>query len=300
MPRRIRLNFCENRMGQSCDLLGLTDGVAVETYVTRPYGINYMGWRHPLSPYYKQNEHSSEYLPLHFKSSAVGYKHWIGLALRSRDEARVSSNNVFNFIRKRAPNLGIESGDPKQEIGILACGYAMDNMKPLDFTEAMLPVIITGDADRDMELADCAKAMVEASDLAVSQLLTALKIALFSEAKIDNGKTPLDAPRQRFWAETEAGFYRLLRHAAGVSEGAGAVFDKAKADWLPIISKAALRIFDETAPVDSPEDPDIEQIVKGRRFLFFALQGYGGAGAKLFRALGMEPPQNRKSKGKAV
>jgi len=300
MPRRIRLNFRENTRGEPCGLLGLVDEFVVETYVTRPYGVNYTNWRHPLSPYYKPNEKSNEYLPLHFKSSTVNYKQWIGLSLKEADGLRTPANTVSVFMTDRAANLRIKPGDKRHRIGLLACGYAMDNMKPLDFTEAILPLISTGDKVRDGELASCAAAMVEAAELAASQLLSALKLALFKKNPPDNSKTPLDAPRARFWAETEAGFYDRLREAAAANDASGAAFDQAREDWLPIIRKAALRIFDETAPVDSPEDPDIKYIVEARRFLNMAFSGYGPAGKKIFEALGLKVPESKKAKGKAA
>jgi CRISPR system Cascade subunit CasA len=179
----------------------------------------------------------------------------------------------------------------------------MDNMKPLDFTEAMLPLISTGDTDRDADFGSCAYRMVAAAELAASQLLTALKIALFSGDKIDNSKTVLDAPRARFWAETEPPFYDLLRKAAvgeNTPKAPYAVLNNTCAAWLPIIRDVAMRIFDETAPLDAPEDPDIEDIVQARSLLHFSLLGFGPTGKKLFTALGMTPPDAKKTKGKAA
>jgi len=303
IPRRIRLNFTLNQNLLTCDLLGSTDDVAVSSYITRPYGVNYTNWLHPLSPHYKQKETSQEVLPLHFKSSTVSYRQWIGLTLKDREGLRLPAEIVHYFAQKRALTIGVKPSEMGQRIGLLACGYAMDNMKPLDFTEAMLPLISTGDPDRDADLGSCAYRMVAAAELAASQLLTALKIALFSGGKIDNSKTVLDAPRARFWAETEAGFYDLLRKAAASENPPGedyAVLSNTCAAWLPIIRNTAMRIFDETAPIDAPEDPDIGDIVQARSLLHFSLLGFGPTGKKLFSGLGITPPEVKKSKGKAA
>jgi CRISPR system Cascade subunit CasA len=303
MPRRVRLNFVENAGDQACDLLGLKDKIIVQNYVTRPYGVNYTNWIHPLSPYYKLNEQSTDWLPLHFKSSAISYRSWVGLTLRGSKGTRLPADSVHNFTSTRRSRVGIKQGDENRGVGFLACGYAMDNMKPLDFTEAMLPLISTGDKERDKDLADCASAMVQAAELAASQLLTALKVALFSGEKVDNGKTVLDAPRARFWAETEGDFYRLLTEAAGVEGNPDAPFamlDHVAAAWLPVVRKAALRIFDETAPIDAPEDPDLEDIINGRSLLHFSLLGYGKVGKKIYTELKQNPPETKKAEGKAA
>ena len=303
MPRRIRLNFRPNESSLMCDLLGGRDDIIVQNYVTRPYGVNYTNWLHPLSPHYKQNEKAAELLPLHFKSSTVSYRQWVGLTLKGGEGLRLPAEIVHCFAQNRARALGIKPSEMGQRIGLLACGYAMDNMKPLDFTEAMLPLISTGDEARDLDLGSCAYGKVAAAELAASQLLTALKIALFSGDKIDNGKTVLDAPRARFWAETEAGFYDLLRKAAAsenTPEAPNAVLNNTCAAWLPVIRDVAMRIFDETAPIDSPEDPDIKNIVEARRLLHRTLRGDGPTGKKLFTALGMTPPDAKKPKGKAA
>jgi CRISPR system Cascade subunit CasA len=303
MPRRIRLNFAQNTGSQSCDLLGLKDAIIVQNYVTRPYGVNYTNWIHPLSPYYRQNEKTNDWLPLHFKSSVISYKSWVGLTLRGSDKTRLPADVVHNFIKNRARSIGIKSGSESRSVGLLACGYAMDNMKPLDFTEAMLPLISTGDENRDRDLADCALSMVQAAELTASQLLTALKVALFSGEKVDNSKTVLEAPRARFWAETEADFYRLLREAASVEEDPEAPYatlDHVAARWLPVIRNTALRIFDETAPIDAPENPDLEEIVKGRSLLHFCVLGYGPMGKKIYEALQITPPEKKKAQGKAA
>ena len=166
MPRRIRLNFVANTACLLCDLLGEIDEVAVQSYITRPYGTNYTSWgkSHPLSPYYRQREQDSEWLPLHFKSSAVGYRQWAGSCSSIRMACafhRITS--PFSSDERR--EAGISAGN-EYRAGILACGYAMDNMKPLDFTEAYLPIIVTETEDGDRELAIRASEMVKAANYA--------------------------------------------------------------------------------------------------------------------------------------
>ena len=287
-PRRIRLNFVANNARMPCDLLGEADDVIVQSYITRPYGTNYTSWSksHPLSPYYKQREQDSEWLPLHFKSSVVGYRQWTGLALKHGSPLRVAAENVAVFLKDRRRDAGIEVGN-EYKAGILACGYAMDKMKPLDFTEAYLPIIVTETEDGDRDLAFAAKTLIEAADICASLLSSGLKRALFgSSPNIDSGNTALHAAKARFWSSTEESFYALLRDAAKAAGETGIATETKLAiyaRWLPVLRQHSERIFDDIAPVDAPESPDIEHVVAGRTTLVLGLNGFGKDGSKLFQ-----------------
>ncbi len=306
MPRRIRLNFTPGNH-ERCALLGDTDQIVVRSYVTRPNGTKYPTetWRHPLSPYYLVKDKTNEaWLPLHFKAGAIDYRQWVGLTLRSKiGEVSLPADIVSLFLSERAKRIGIDTIN-NHRVGILAAGYAMDNMKPLDFTEAMLPLISTGDTERDFELAGCATAMVGGAEIAQSRLLSALKVALWSaskQAQPDNSKAPLAAARARFWADTENAFYdALCGLAAKADDQGGKIYIDAREAWLEMIREAALAIFDDLAPIDSPDSPDIRNIVSARKSLFFGL-----GGPAMFKALGLEVPppekkekKNRKANGK--
>ena len=107
MPRRIRLNFEANASQKPCDLLGIVDDVIVTSYITRPWGTNYTAWSraHPLSPYYKPKETDVEYLPLHLKSSRVGYRQWLGMVTEAQKGMRVPAKCLATF-RQRATDMG--------------------------------------------------------------------------------------------------------------------------------------------------------------------------------------------------
>ena len=291
--------------GERCALTGETDTIVVKGYVTKPWGFNYPSqtWRHPLSPYYRVKETSNEWLPLHFKSSAIGYRQWVGLTLKTKTgETALPADTVSLFLNERAKEIGINL-PRSHRVGILAAGYAMDNMKPLDFTEAMLPLISTGDKERDFDLAGCAAAMVQAAEAAASLLLNALKVALYSDRKQgqpDNASAPLAAARARFWADTENAFYDTLRGlAAKQRDPSGSIYTEAKERWRKVIRDAALAIFDDLAPIDAPESPDIKNIVNARSLLYFALEGRNKAGAPIWNALNLTMPEKREKKDKA-
>jgi CRISPR system Cascade subunit CasA len=161
MPRRIRLVFEKNTQGLSCELLGIVDDVIVTGYVTRPWGTNYMAWSrgHPLSPYYKQKPSDPEFLPLHLQSSRIGYREWLGMVMETQTGLRVPARCLDEF-RKRAEEIEELEPAAYKRSRLLVAGYAMDNMKPLDFAEALLPLIITGNADADEAIKTVAQSWV--------------------------------------------------------------------------------------------------------------------------------------------
>ena len=90
----------------------------------------------------------------------------------------------------------------------------MDNMKARGFVEAEMPLPPTLDDEQAASALDrCIRAAVAGANAAADLLRTAVRNALFSpSATVDTvGASPLTAVRERFWRETEADFYNLLR-----------------------------------------------------------------------------------------
>jgi CRISPR system Cascade subunit CasA len=303
MPRRIRLLFAENAEGRACDLLGIVDDVVVTGYVMRPWGTNYKGWSraHPLSPYYKQRPADPEFLPLHLQSSRIGYRDWLGMVIETPDGLRVPAQCLDAF-RERAEEL--EQQAVHRDARFLVAGYGMDNMKPLDFAEALLPLIISTNAGANVAIKDLARSWVKAADLIANQLGSAVKRALYgSNGSAARDSTVLDGVTFRFWADTEDAFYGKLREAAGniearasdLSEHRYDLYRTAGAAWLGVLKSCALRIFDDAVPIESAESDQIADIIEGRRFLLLALTGHGDAGKRVFEALS-QPPVNSSAK----
>jgi CRISPR system Cascade subunit CasA len=178
------------------------------------------------------------------------------------------------------------------KIGVLACGYALDQMKPLDFTEAFLPIITTGSDDGDRELAACAAQMIAAANYAAALLSQMLNAALFAgNGKSDNSL--LNSARARFWSDTEDRFYALLREAAQNATPEG--LPDVRPQWLEIVRSSTLRIFDDMAPLDEPESLDIKDLVEARTLLLRSLHG-----KKFYSEAGLPPPENNKTKRRAA
>jgi CRISPR system Cascade subunit CasA len=307
MPRRIRLVFEPNTDHRPCDLTGATDDVIVTGYVTKPWGTNYTGWSraHPLSPYYKVKPADIEFLPVHLKSSRVGYRQWLGMVMDAKEGQRVRARCLATFERRTEELPEIEATIVKRS-QLLVAGYAMDNMKPLDFAESLLPLIITKDATVNDAIKQLARSWVGAADTVASQLVTSVKIALFGEnAKADRDSTRLDAVKSRFWADTEDEFYVQLRAAADTFEQSAASLADTKDDlnqaagakWLASLNRHALIIFDDAVPIEDADGDRIQDIIAGRRMLGLMLTGFGKGGQALFGLLGQKPDEAKPKKG---
>ncbi len=178
---------------------------------------------------------------------------------------------------------------------MLAAGYAMDNMKPLDFGEALMPLIVASTPEANDLIKRQAEALIEAAKLVASQLTTAVKIGLYGEgAKADGDSSVLYPVRDRFWGDTEGAFFATLKDAAEK-------FDTAKGDlqdqhgdiwaalgntWRVHMTRHALRIFDDAVPIESAESKRIVDVINARKMLLLALTGYGKLGDKLFKSTG--------------
>ena len=113
------------------------------------------------------------------------------------------------------------------------------------------------------------------------------------------------AVRARFWAETEEPFYRLLQDAADkliaaddkVEDMNVGLAEAIATQWLAILRRTALAIFDETVPIDAADSAKIPDLIEGRKFLSMSFQGYGKSGAALYGALGIAVPDKKPKKG---
>jgi CRISPR system Cascade subunit CasA len=308
MPRRIRLAFEPNPDKRRCDLLGIVDDVIVTKYVTRPWGTNYEGWSkgHPLSPYYRTKP-TEPYLPVHLKSSRVGYRDWLGIALGDDDQTRVPAQCVFDF-RRRLNGKSGELALIRNDARLLVAGYAMDNMKPLDFGEALMPFIVGSTDDVNRFVRGVAERMIDAAQETASLLVGSVKLGLFGkDAKAGTGSTVLSPVRDRFWADTEQDFFAKLSASLEKAEHSAASGDDDAfrdavpelksaigADWLIVLRRHAQRIFDDNLSIDDADPRRVKDVVQARRDMLTALAGYGAPGKRIYEALGIPVPAKTK------
>lgn len=254
MPRRLRL---------------VEEGGAITGVIQRPYGTNYALWMHPLTPYYCQRE-GAEWLPVHPRAGLFGYRHWLGILARDAGGLRQRAACLSNGRRHGAG------------ASVLVAGWAMDNMKPRDFTFSVQPVV---------DLPEAASLMLAGLVTAADQAALALRMAL--EPVLAKGETR-EAEREAFFRQTELAFRRrfeALWH--------GVAPDEVAAGWLDDLQAQALRQFEALAlpGLDQRETDDIARIVHARGFLAGAFRGRGQYGRAMFDALDRSVPAQ---KGKAA
>jgi CRISPR system Cascade subunit CasA len=254
MPRRLRL---------------VEEGGAITGVIQRPYGTNYAGWMHPLTPYYRQKP-GSEWLPVHPRAGLFGYRHWLGILAGDGGELRQRAACLTTGRRHGAG------------ASVLVAGWAMDNMKPRDFTLSVGPLVELPEA-AGLALAG----LVAAADKAGLALRAALEPVLA-------GGEAREAEREAFFQQTEAAF-----RARFEALKSGAPPEAVAQGWLGDLRAQALRQFEALAlpGLDQRETDVIARIVHARGFLSAAFRGFGAYGKLMFQELGMDVPAK---KGKAA
>ena len=233
MPRRLRLLFREESL----------TGV-----VQKKHGTNYAHWPHSLSPRYCKKL-GEELLPVHPKPGKESYRNWLGLTFGQGNKTQVSSESVRRFHTL--------TNAPAAEV--LAGGWAMSNMKPMDFALHVYPTFRLGES---AELRS--GALVEAANSASQELVKGLKRA--TGVKIQ----AFEPVREAFFADTESDFVDAVK---AVAVGGGG---DVELNWLSTLRRTALSLFDQqTVPTLTDrrtvgKTGSIEATVNARRNLLAA------------------------------
>lgn len=252
MPRRLRL---------------VTDEQGVCGVIQKPWGTNYALWKHPLSPYYRMKP-GTEWLPKHPRAGRFGFRNWLGILARGRQDELSELALCLRDWRQRS-GLG----------SVIVAGWAMDNMKPRDLTLSVQPFL-----DLPPEQEDHLAGLILAAEAAAVVLRGALEPVLAAgEAR--------EAEREAFFIAIEA---RFQTHLAALRIGADP-----RPAWLDDLRCTALKQFEALAlpHIDQRETDQIKRIVDARKFLGMAFAGYGRQGAAILSALGLALPNK---KGKAA
>lgn len=293
VPRRIRLNFVQHIEPRCCGLTGSDDNVQVTGWRQTRYNRTYTGWgrRHPLTPYYAQKI-GGEFLAVHPKPDGVGYRHWLGLVLRSPDGLSLPAASIATWRTSRMRDVG------RSEARLIAAGYAMDSMKACAFVESEMPLPAARDVAVQMQLDETAIRLVRAADEVAKLLGHAVRSALFSAGtKVKPEAELLSSARERLWEQTEAGFFDTLERSA-VRPTTDP--DPELATWLVRLRHTALALFDEAAPLSSLSGGAAPRIGRARRNLLLALTGFRKDGAALFEVLGLPASEPKAKKRKAA
>ena len=238
---------------------------AVTQVTQKPWGTNYSGWRHPLTPYYwKEPEH----LPRHPKPGNFGYRNWRGVILQS--DSGLRPRMLEQYLRD------IE----RARCSLIVAGWAMKNMNPLDFLWSEQPVFPLSEDDESH-----AEASVEAAEQA------GFAVAACVGDGVGDGSLTSGAgqrAREAFFAETQGPFEEML-----ASMSAGRPFEAG--EWIKELRAAALPIFDrEVMPgLADLGDTRRAEAIRARSKLKAAFEGRPPFGKKIFDPLGLERPSRR-------
>lgn len=280
LPRRIRLEIEEESC--VCTLTGRSDLARVTGFRMKNYGVQYLSWVHPLTPYYYDTK--SGLLPVHGQSGGVGWRDWQSLLFDSANTAGGRpAQAVAQFRARRADGL----------FRLIAAGYDMDNMKARGWVQAELPAYPNAALQRTASFAIGA---TDAADQVARLVLLAVKSALFQR--------PKDAPgdfshlRHSLWAGTQFAFFQIIGE---IVDGTAAEGPELRERFRQHLRNTALAIFDRACPLDGVAYGEMRRPIAARHSLVMALEGYGKAGASLFAAIGLTSPETGKvKKGKAA
>ena len=250
-PRRLRLIARDN---------------AVTGVVQQPWGTNYARWRHPLTPYYRKK---NETLPRHPKAANFGYRNWRGVILQS--EAGLRPMNLSQYLRDKEGT----------RCSLIVAGWAMKNMKPLDFLWSEQPVFPLSETDEDR-----AAGAVEAAEQAGYAVATCVKEGVGED---DSNSGAARRAREGFFANTQGPFEGMLE-----AMSAGRPFEAA--EWVKSMRREALMIFDrEVIPgLADLSETRRKRAIGARSKLIAAFAGRPPFGKKVFDPLRMETPGKKR------
>lgn len=292
-PRRIRLDFEPvSEAPMTCSLTRMQDRVVVATYRTRPHGTNYEAWSqgHPLSPYYRSKKDQPEWLPVHPQPGHAGYRDWVGLVVSDGDDAPMRAPaRAVRQARDRLRRLRLK-GAARVWVG----GFDMDNMAARGFVESALPLRIT--EPRVQQTIDVlSRRLVLGAREAEGLVSYAVASALTPGDAGSSDKGQRRIARERFWERTEGPFFTTLDDTTAALQAPDAppgaeILDRTIDEWLGVLRRHGLELFDQLVPFDDVGLADVERLVDARRSLHLAFRGYGQGGQRLFKALNLPLP----------
>ncbi|MDD5297336.1 MAG: type I-E CRISPR-associated protein Cse1/CasA [Rhodocyclaceae bacterium] len=256
MPRRIRLDW-ENTVAGRCDLCGKTSETLLSRYRTRKHGVSYLGWQHPLTPYYHDPNKEDPPSAVKGQSGGISYRHWLGLTLGSNDKQPEAALVVRHFLKERWGKLGKDF-----RALVWAFGYQVDKggMKALSWSDSTLPTYHVAPTQQEALALEVGR-LLEVAQEAAKLLHRAVKSA-WADRPGDLKDEP--AIGQSFWSGTEPLFYGALEALTQTTGLEGPALLATQRQWLTGIRKTSLDLFDDWVTGEYEKDWDIERTVKAR------------------------------------
>jgi CRISPR system Cascade subunit CasA len=264
MPRRIRLDFSEEKAG-ACDLCGQPTERLTRRYRTKNYGVNYTGtWLHPLSPYNYDPKGEKPPLPVKGQRGGIGYRHWLGLTLGNEEKMPDAATAVkyFNWRLDQLP-------ENAQKMRLWCFGYDLDNMKARCWYDGTVPVYVFTEYKQRRAFVYVIARLLEAAEVTAYLLHNFVKAAWFKRPS-DAGSEP--AVPLSFWQSSETEFYRLLEKISRSNPSVVEDMIPFYKDWLISLRNLAIELFDKWVLVAPIEEMNMARVVKARTDLLRLLR----------------------------
>lgn len=243
-PRRIRLIVIPSRT--KCAVF---DSVPCDRgcheYVTKNYGNSYSeNWIHPLTPYV---EVSNQAVVTSVKTPEGGiyFRNWLGVV------AQVDGKRPAVVIQRYAEEHSMGT------VSRIRCfGYAMDNMKPLNWIESDLPLYVVPENKRAQYAGDLSQ-LVKAAAEARRILFGAIGLAMCGAKSPPSLGTILNN-------SIEPKFYAFAGKLVDISDEARIGL---KTEWLDLLRAASLTVFDNFLLTGDFVAMDHPRVFGGRAYL---------------------------------
>lgn len=282
-PRRVHLYF--NGDTGVCSITPNGEEALVKHFDVKPDGFNYKDWIHPLTPI----RYDDKNFPIGFyktSNNGVRYNHWLGLVQKSQSKGAniiitspakiVEYYKTGRFRKRTVPHCRI-----------VGFGFSNDNAKIESYRYGEMPLIhVAEDVVEDFE--QVVKKMIDSSTQVVYHLrdcckaLVGMKAYSEKEGRFQWNTNPQKSNKESgiiasaeisFWNNTEQPFYSFLSKIAEILHENDDVINGVKSEWLTILQKTALEIFDNLAESVSPDLQDMCSIVRARQELVWYLYG---------------------------
>lgn len=260
MPRRIRITFPADAVIGDCDLCGAHDVELVDEYITRNYGVNYMGvWVHPLTPY--RFDSNKEKLPLSIKGQqgGLGYRHWLALTLADAEDGDRAALVVRRYSEQRARELRI------QRLARVWCfGFDMDNMKARCWYDHTFPLFNLDPGQRKNLLLWAGELIIVADDIS-NILRKQVKAAWFRRPEdVKDVNAGINPVVMDFWQRSESVFYSLLEQLSNLPGDQDNPPPELYSAWKRTLQDISMQLFDSWVLDASIEDMDMKRVIAER------------------------------------
>ncbi|CAM8053991.1 type I-E CRISPR-associated protein Cse1/CasA [Escherichia coli] len=249
MPRRIRIDFKTTSIG-NCDICGRQSDALLGLMSLKNYGVQYVMWRHPLTPYRLPLKEGGDFYSVKTQPGGLIWRDWLGLI-----EVGNSKNNTE--LPAQVVKLLNASNLKQTRVGLWGFGFDFEDMKVRCWYEHHFPLLLNKKEDLIPKL----RLAAQAASHILSLLHRALKEAWFSEkktTKLDFGFVDID-----FWNKTQHRFLRLVRKIEEGQDPYELLSKWQKEMWL-----FARQDFDDRVFTNPYEPIDLERVMTARKKYF--------------------------------